>query len=308
MLNVNIKYSGIYKINFPNGKSYIGLSNDIERRLREHNSDARRCDDELPVHEAIRKYGEAILFYNVEILEYVMPNDRKKLGEREIYWIDYYNTYKDKSKGYNLTPGGDGNGAGIYNSQAMLNEITINEVYDLLINHKELYIKDIAKEYGLSNVAISDINNGRRYYNPDFIYPLREDTKFKLGYKASRGIDSPLARLSEADVDKIYYLLVSSNISLQDIAKNFKVSYTVISYINRGLRYAREGQEYPVRKSLNGNSTFSIEQIQEIIKEIQNSSESLKAISKKYEVSYDTIRRINKGETYKMPHLHYPLR
>lgn len=30
-------YSGIYKINFPNGKCYIGMSCDIERRLKEHN-------------------------------------------------------------------------------------------------------------------------------------------------------------------------------------------------------------------------------------------------------------------------------
>ena len=29
--------SGIYKINFPNGKSYIGLSNNIERRINEVN-------------------------------------------------------------------------------------------------------------------------------------------------------------------------------------------------------------------------------------------------------------------------------
>lgn len=31
--------SGIYKINFPNGKSYIGLSNNILRRIKEHNND-----------------------------------------------------------------------------------------------------------------------------------------------------------------------------------------------------------------------------------------------------------------------------
>ena len=29
---------GIYKIDFPNGKIYIGLSIDIKRRMSEHNS------------------------------------------------------------------------------------------------------------------------------------------------------------------------------------------------------------------------------------------------------------------------------
>lgn len=77
MLKINIIYSGIYKINFPNGKSYIGLSNNIARRLKEHNTDAKTEADDYPVHEAIRKYGPAILFYNVEILEYIMPLDRE---------------------------------------------------------------------------------------------------------------------------------------------------------------------------------------------------------------------------------------
>lgn len=50
MLNVNITYSGIYKINFPNGKSYIGLSNNIARRLKEHNNEAKIGTNKYPVH------------------------------------------------------------------------------------------------------------------------------------------------------------------------------------------------------------------------------------------------------------------
>lgn len=33
--------SGIYLISFPNGKIYIGLSNNIKRRIKEHNLDSR---------------------------------------------------------------------------------------------------------------------------------------------------------------------------------------------------------------------------------------------------------------------------
>lgn len=33
--------AGIYKINFPNGKCYIGLSNNILRRMKEHEHDKR---------------------------------------------------------------------------------------------------------------------------------------------------------------------------------------------------------------------------------------------------------------------------
>ena len=36
-----INLSGIYKIDFPNGKSYIGKAVDIKRRMQEHNTDKR---------------------------------------------------------------------------------------------------------------------------------------------------------------------------------------------------------------------------------------------------------------------------
>lgn len=308
MLNVNITYSGIYKINFPNGKSYIGLSNNIARRLKEHNNEAKIGTNKYPVHQAITKYGPAILFYNVQILEYIMPLDRMQLIEREKYWISYYNTYLDKDKGYNLTPGGDGSAAGIYNHQAKFNEVSINEIYDLLINHTNVLIKDIAQKYSISEMAISEINNGKRYYNPELIYPLRPGTKFKIGQNVPKGVDNHQAKLNQKQIDEIYELLANSNISLKDIANKYKISYTVISAINRGLRYNYSNFNYPIRQSINGNSKFDIEQLQLIINDIQNTNLSLKDISQKYSVSYDTIRRINKGETYKMSYLIYPLR
>ena len=36
--NLQQNVSGIYKINYPNGKIYIGQSNDIKRRMYEHNN------------------------------------------------------------------------------------------------------------------------------------------------------------------------------------------------------------------------------------------------------------------------------
>lgn len=97
---------GIYKItNVINGHSYIGLSKNIEKRIREHIShgiNGKRKDDiNKALYNAFKKYGiENFVF---DILEECEEN---KLKEREIYWISYYNTYLDKSH-YNLTPGGD---------------------------------------------------------------------------------------------------------------------------------------------------------------------------------------------------------
>jgi len=89
---------GIYKINYPNGKIYIGLSCDIKRRMNEHNNINQA---KAPCDLAIKKYGK---IQEIEILEFV--NDINLLKEKEYHWIQYYQS-NNKNKGYNLTPGGD---------------------------------------------------------------------------------------------------------------------------------------------------------------------------------------------------------
>lgn len=95
---------GIYKIeNNINHKVYIGLSNNIERRWREHKRrylDIFSNNYNCKLYKALRKYGlENFTFSVVEqcLLE--------ELEEKEIYWIKYYDSY---FLGYNMTLGGEG--------------------------------------------------------------------------------------------------------------------------------------------------------------------------------------------------------
>lgn len=93
---------GIYKYtNKINGKIYIGLSNDIQRRKHEHQSLANR-GDRMYIHQAIKRYG--IENFDFEVIEVFEKEDRVLMGEREQYWIEHYNSYKN---GYNETIGGD---------------------------------------------------------------------------------------------------------------------------------------------------------------------------------------------------------
>ena len=123
---------GIYKITkIKNGKSYIGQSNDIERRFKEHKNKI-----DIPVEIAIQKYGAAA--FKFEIIE---ECSLEQLDEREIYWIAYYNTYK--GFGYNCNPGG-GNSRGEHNGRTKLtNEDVayIRECYDAHLRRKEVYEK-----------------------------------------------------------------------------------------------------------------------------------------------------------------------
>ena len=98
-------HCGIYKIeNLINHHKYIGQSINIYERWKNHNRVSRIKKDNYPIHCAIRKYG--IENFSFEIIEELPPNQRI-LDEREIYWIDYYNTLID---GYNATFGGANNG------------------------------------------------------------------------------------------------------------------------------------------------------------------------------------------------------
>lgn len=93
----------IYKIyNDVNDKLYIGKTvSSIEKRFQEHCNDSKkeRCE-KRPLYNAMNKYG--IEHFFIELIE---ECDLKELSEKEIYWIGYYNSYKN---GYNATLGGDG--------------------------------------------------------------------------------------------------------------------------------------------------------------------------------------------------------
>ena len=294
-----IEYRGIYSINFDNGKKYIGMSERVKERLWEHLKSKNDLTDILPVHQAMRKHD-----FNFELLE-ECHGSREEMGEREKYWINFYNTFKDKSKGYNLTPGGDGMCCGVDNPAAKLNEQQIQEVYNKLINEKTKFIYQIAAEYNISPEAISDINNGRRYFNEFLNYPLRSEQYIP---KVEKGIKNHLAKFkTQEEINKIYDELKNSNLTLRELANKYNICYTTISKINRGLEYQKENFDYPIRKEKR-NLKLSYDDIDKIYEILINTKESLKSISKKYNVSQDTIIRLNKGETYKKENYIYPIR
>lgn len=95
--------TGIYKItNLINNNAYIGLSINIEKRWQAHkerSQDQNNKEYNKILYAAFRKYG--IDNFKFEILEICQPQELK---QKEIYWIAYYDTYRN---GYNATPGGD---------------------------------------------------------------------------------------------------------------------------------------------------------------------------------------------------------
>lgn len=86
----------IYKItNIINNKVYIGLTNDWKRRKREHfNGSKIKCY----IDKEISQNPKNFIFEVIDQCE-----SREEIEQKEIYWISYYNSYKE---GYNKTTGG----------------------------------------------------------------------------------------------------------------------------------------------------------------------------------------------------------
>lgn len=90
----------LYKLDFPNGKSYVGITiKTAKSRLKGHVRSANSGSSCL-VHNAIRKYGEPKL----QVLA-ILP--REDLLASEVKAIQVFNTIEPA--GYNMTAGGDFN-------------------------------------------------------------------------------------------------------------------------------------------------------------------------------------------------------
>ena len=96
----NKECSGIYKItNVETKKSYIGRSTNVYKRLQDHikSSCGIATIADQKVHHAMR--DEGLWNFQFELLE---ECEKSKLGEREKYYIEFFNTQKF---GYNAVGG-----------------------------------------------------------------------------------------------------------------------------------------------------------------------------------------------------------
>lgn len=227
------KVAGIYKINFPNNKCYIGLSNNIPRRIKEHNHDKRQ-----PVlYNAIQKYYQGYIS-EFEILEIIPADNKTLLLEKEFEYIQLYHS-NDKNYGYNLNAGG--NLQGIYNPQGKFTEEDIQDIYDLL-KEQNYPINKIAEIYDCCRRTLEEINKGNRYFHSDVEYPIRK------GKLSQKGIKNPNAKFDEKTLNSIIWDLQNTLIEYKDLAIKYNCSPTTIGNICRGQSYKQNNLKYPLRK------------------------------------------------------------
>lgn len=265
-------YSYINKIN---GHRYIGKTNNIERRKREHKSIAfneKIIGTNLDTiwYKKLRQYG--VDGFDFEILEVA---NETNWSEREQYWIQYYNTFH--GVGYNSTPGGE-NGEHLHR----LNDQEVKSIIDLLLNTNTPYY-DIEIEYNISATLLSNINHGLRYFDDSLSYPLRK--YYKTGLE---------------EYGELMFLLKNSYLSFREIAEQLGMGESTVKKINYGTLQHDENISYPIRK-------FDTRRIKKVHKELM-SDKTWQEVSKSTKTSITTLKKINSGEIEFVDFLKYPLR
>lgn len=139
--------SGIYLItNLITQEKYVGQSIDVATRWQQHQNTAQNVKEQAKIYQAMREYG--IENFSCRLLE-ACP--KEQLDEKEIYWIDYYDSFNN---GYNMTRGGQGSYGWKYDPEK------IRALWD-----KGYNIKEIMQELGCSQQLISERLKGYKDYN-----------------------------------------------------------------------------------------------------------------------------------------------
>lgn len=146
-------YGVIYcAINITNDKKYIGqTTRELKRRRGEHIAQANN-GSELAIHQAIRKYGEENFEWSIIDQAY----GQKDLDDKEVYWIDYYDTYK--LGGYNMSLGGQFNLSDCPEEMSAMRGGRDFLVYDMDGN----FIKETMSQTEFANeigVCVGTVNN-----------------------------------------------------------------------------------------------------------------------------------------------------
>lgn len=218
---------GIYKITRKEtGKSYIGKSNNIERRFQEHKTKGE--NSRIPLDIAIQKYGSKS--FSFEVIEECQI---EKLNEREQYWIKYYDT---KNNGYNCTDGGDSQSEGSNNGRSKLIEKDIIQIRLAYAEHKKQ--KDVYELYKdkVSFGHFQNIWQGRVWSH---IMPevFTEENKKYYIYQNSIGSNGAGSKFSDKEVIEIRKRYV--NESAKEIYLDYKdrVSFQTFQAILWGRSY-----------------------------------------------------------------------
>lgn len=219
---------GIYKITEIDNPNmfYIGKSNDIKRRFKEHQQKTYE-QSRIPFDSYIKEKGVESFTY--EILE---ECDIEKLSEREEYWINKF----DATKSGNKFKGGLTDVVGNNNPNKKITENDVIEIRKAYASHKKQ--KDIYELYK-EKISFSYFQNLWQGKSWSYIMPevFTEENKSYYIYQNSIGGNGASAKFTDEEVIQIRQRYVEE--SAKQIYNDYqdRVSYQTFQAMLWGRSY-----------------------------------------------------------------------
>lgn len=247
-------------LNQLNNKLYVGLTNNLKRRWREHRKNSNKITKHsYAIHLAMAKYGiDNFLFKTVDESETL-----EQANEKEMQWIKIL-----KEAGYQLyneTDGGDGTRG-----------------------HSTKWTDERKKEMSIRNSGSGNPMFGKQFFgsdNPNFGKEMKPHVKDTLLQSRTK--------LSPSQVVEILKLYATGNYSQTKLSKQFNISLTQIHRVVNGKRSGTNDNK-PITKH-----NLIAEQVIELRKLYETGNYKQSELAKKYNISLTQVGRIIRREKWK---------
>lgn len=208
----------IYKINFSNGKVYIGQTNDFTARRNQHLSDAKMNVD-YKIYRAMRKYNTTK--DDFEIIESNIDS-QDLANEREIHWIAFYDSYHN---GYNSTPGGQ-TGSYCLGEKSHFAKLSEEDVINIRrIRYTKKYQRSEIWELYKEQISESAFGKVWNYESWKHILPELDTEELRIFYKQLRknakGDKNGRSKFTNEEVYELRVLFYVDAIPFQELLEKY---------------------------------------------------------------------------------------
>lgn len=253
----------IYKINFSNGKVYIGQTNDFTARCNQHLSDAKKGED-YKIYRAMRKYNTTK--DDFEIIESDL-NSQDLANEREIYWIAFYDSYHN---GYNSTPGGQ-TGSYCLGEKSHFAKLSEEDVINIRrIRYTKKYQRSEIWELYKEQISESAFGKVWNYESWKHVLPELDSEELRIFYKQLRknakGDKNGRSKFTNEEVYELRVLFYVDAIPFQKLLEKYGkgVNRTSLQKLLYGKNYKEVAMPEKSEKWRKENKHPLPEEIQEL--------------------------------------------
>lgn len=289
----------IYKIQFPNGKVYIGQTYNTHKRWLEHLYEASSGNN-LKVYKAMRKYD--ITLNNFSVIEDNILT-QEEANAKEIYYIEQYDAINN---GYNIGTGGT-NG---WQPKGEIHPRAILTDEELLVLRKIRYLKQYSMNevYELYKDRLS-YSGFQKYWNYESRPEIGEDLNseelhnfYRLNKSQLRGQNHFFSKMSNDQVLEARTKYWVEGMKMKDIWKDYKDLYSLSGFrkIILGTTFTNVPMPSKTSSCKKKKDWFTEEQVL-LIRKLAEEGITPSIINRQYfpESSLNSILNIIKRKTYK---------